>query len=75
MILYLQFHGDKFNDITDDHQSYTQLPIMALAVGIFVSVLGLVGIIGAMLANHVGGRLLLGLVRALAIIPLATVVV
>ena len=75
MILYLQFHGDKFNDITDDHQSYTQLPIMALAVGIFVSILGLVGIIGAMFANHVGGRLLLGLVRAIVIIPQATIVV
>lgn len=48
---------------------------MALAVGIFVSVLGLVGIIGALLANHVGGRLLLGLVRAIVIIPLATIVV
>ncbi|XP_003385520.1 PREDICTED: tetraspanin-7-like [Amphimedon queenslandica] len=73
-----KLRGDNFDDVTDDDQPYTQIPVMAIVVGIFVSLFGLVGVIGAILANHVGGRIVLGLygfvLALVAMIEVAAVV-
>ena len=50
-----------FEIVAGDHQ-ITQIPILFIVVGIFVLLLGIVGVVGAVCAGTLGGRIILGLV-------------
>jgi len=58
---YIRAHNTIDTVIGSDH-SYNNISIVIIAAGLFMLVLGVVGIIGAALANHVFGRITLLLV-------------
>ena len=58
-----QVHGDSYLEITDNPATYEQIPILLIVVGIFVLLLGTVGVVGGLFANTIAGRIMLGLVR------------
>ena len=51
-----------FEIVAADNQEITQIPVLLIVVGCFVLLLGIVGVVGAICAGTIGGRIILGLV-------------
>ncbi|XP_003382522.1 PREDICTED: tetraspanin-7-like [Amphimedon queenslandica] len=47
--------------VTEDTKSYTQVPTLLIIIGLFVFIFGIVGVVGAIFAHTLGGRIILGL--------------
>lgn len=41
----------------------TRIPVLLIVVGLFTVLFGVIGIVGAIFATKIGGRIILGLVR------------
>ncbi|XP_011403062.1 PREDICTED: tetraspanin-6-like [Amphimedon queenslandica] len=71
-----KIHKDEYIVVTDNEQVYAQVPWLMIFTGIFIIFHGMLGVVGAILAYTVCGRILLGLygfvLALLVIIELST---
>lgn len=60
-----KIEAQKFFDLSADGYAFSKIPLLLIGVGVFVTVVGVVGSIGAMFAGFTLGRILLMVVRIL----------
>ena len=60
-----KIEAQKYFNLSADGAAFSKIPLLLIGVGVFVTVIGIVGSIGAMFAGYTPGRVLLMVVRML----------
>ena len=60
--IWANVNGRNYITITDNHGQFTEVSILIIVVGLFVLIIGGVGVVGAIFASTIFGRIVLGLV-------------
>ena len=63
--IWANVNGKNYVDITDNASQFTQVSVLVIVLGLFVLIIGAVGVVGAIFASTVFGRIVLGLVSEL----------
>ena len=63
--IWANVNGNNYVDITDNASQFTQVSVLVIVAGLFVLIIGAVGVVGAIFASTVFGRIILGLVSEL----------
>ena len=58
-------NGQQYFEIADNSNVFLSVSVLLIIIGVFVTIVGIVGTAGAILASTVLGRILLGLVSRL----------
>lgn len=66
-MLFFQVSGRAYFDILANGAEYSPVGILLIVVGLFITIIGVIGVIGSIFASTVFGRITLGLVRQLSI--------
>ena len=61
-LLHTQSDSRQYFTITDDDTEYTPVSVLLIIVGIFVLMIGVVGVVGALFASKAFGRIILVIV-------------
>ena len=59
---HAQVTGRQYFDIVDNASEFTSVGVLLIVVGLFVMILGVIGVVGGIFATTVFGRITLGLV-------------
>lgn len=60
--IWANVEGKNYVSITDNTASYTEVSVLCIVVGLFVLILGIIGVVGGIFASTIFGRITLGLV-------------
>ena len=60
--IWANVNGNNYFDITDNNSQFTQVSVLVIVLGLFVIIIGAVGVVGAIFASTIFGRIVLGLV-------------
>lgn len=63
--IYAKIQAQHFFNLSDNGNSFSSIPMLLIGVGVFVTVVGVVGSIGAIFAGFTPGRVLLMVVSLL----------
>ncbi len=61
---FFQAKGRAYFDILANGSDYSPVGILLIVVGLFITILGVIGVVGAIFASTVFGRIALGLVSS-----------
>ncbi len=64
-VIILQVSGRAYFDLLSNGADYSPVGILLIVVGLFIAVIGIIGVIGAIFAGTLFGRITLGLVSYL----------
>ena len=62
--IWAKIEGQNYVIITDNSSQFTEVAVLVIVVGLFVLIVGGVGVVGAIFANTIFGRIVLGVVSA-----------
>ena len=62
--IWANVNGNNYVDISDDTSQFTQVSVLIIVLGLFVLIIGAVGVVGGIFASTVFGRIVLGLVSS-----------
>ncbi len=60
--IWANVNGNNYIVITDNHSQFTQVSVLVIVLGLFVMIVGGVGVAGGIFSSTVCGRITLGLV-------------
>ena len=60
--IWAKVDGQNYVVITDNSSQFTEVAVLVIVVGLFVLIVGGVGVVGSIFASHSFGRIILGVV-------------